>query len=119
MKKRKGFVSNSSSTSYVISTAKDITKLPYKIEIEVDLTQFIDNTFDDKETLEKYLESNYGESLALFDSDGKIRAALNRGESIHFLDVHDEGFGASADECALRRIGIKDTKEINVISREL
>lgn len=63
MKVRKGFVSNSSSSSFVIAvdSEEDIKNL--KITVEVDLTNYIDDypsgILKTKEDVMKYAEENY------------------------------------------------------------
>lgn len=66
MKVRNGFVSNSSSSSFIISTDQE----EVKINIEVDLTKFIKATIKTKEELDKYLlEESYCDNIEEWFAD--------------------------------------------------
>jgi hypothetical protein len=51
MKKRIGFVSNSSSSSFILSSEKDKNT---KISLEIDLSNLTDNIIKTKEELDEY-----------------------------------------------------------------
>ena len=99
MKIRKGFVSNSSSSSFIIST-KNPNKLKVKLEIEVDLNEFIDEYGnDDKRTifkteqdLKKYYAYNYGYVDSDFDNKEyqNCLSEIKKGNSIIILSCSNE-----------------------------
>jgi hypothetical protein len=65
MKYRTGFVSNSSSSSYIIA-AKDQNNLKIKVEIEADLSKYIDQTITSESELWDFVKDRYYD-----DDDGK------------------------------------------------
>jgi hypothetical protein len=66
MKIRSGFVSNSSSSSFILATAKDNKKSPIKITIECNLKDIIEDTIETEKQWVEYLSEHccYGESFA-------------------------------------------------------
>lgn len=57
MKVRKGFVSNSSSSSFILAVEKDVKNEDIKIEIS--LTECIEKRIETIEALQAYFEKNY------------------------------------------------------------
>lgn len=60
MKTRTGFVSNSSSSSFVVSVPKGMGKTKIKIEMEVDLYQYADYVIKREDDLKAWLLEDYG-----------------------------------------------------------
>jgi hypothetical protein len=89
MKIRLGFVSNSSSSSFIITTANK-KKLKTKITIEVDFNKFIDKSFNNKKDFIGHIKECYGleEKEMLEDSDYiKVIKAIENGETAYIGEV--------------------------------
>lgn len=130
MKTRNGFVSNSSSSSFVVSVPqgrnKAVTKI--KIEIEVDLEQYADAVITDQEELDEWLHDEYcydsvdeardaGETW-IADVYEKIQAELKKGRTVLAGRFSDNG--TEPEEVFLCQYGIKPPKgsPIKVIENE-
>lgn len=84
MKTKRSFVTNSSSTSFILSTTKNYEgSLKIKLEIEVDLCEVNGKKATNAEELWKWMEY-YG-----FEKDSEIYEQalieLSRGKEIHFI----------------------------------
>lgn len=58
MKIRNGFVSNSSSSSFIVATKGEAAKIP--VTIEADLMDLVSDTIVDEEGLNRYFRNHYG-----------------------------------------------------------
>jgi hypothetical protein len=95
MKCRNGFVSNSSSSSFIVASNPKKTK--FKILVEVDLNEYVDNTITTMEELDahKKKEEEYGE----FDEAQykKCAKAIKAGKTVFFGSFStDDGDDTSA-----------------------
>lgn len=62
MKTRQGFVSNSSSTSFLVSHLEQ-TGMKMSVQVEIDLTEYIRKTLHTEEELRHYFSYNYGDDF--------------------------------------------------------
>lgn len=96
MKVRKSFVTNSSSTSFILTSKKKHKKIEFTTKITVDLYKYIDATISSKEDLDAYfyndlyvgnlsnMSSYYSE---LYD---KYLNIIKNGEVIYICDCSNE-----------------------------
>jgi len=90
MKTRNGFVSNSSSSSFVVAAKKGSTKI--KLVIEVDIADFADHTILNVKQLDKYLDDD-GLEKDECSWYGNAVKALKEGKAIYkgwFADDSDK-----------------------------
>jgi hypothetical protein len=99
MKIRTGFVSNSSSSSFLLAADKETTKLTMTVNIDVD--EFVQYTISNIKELGRY----YSEELEYEkDDDGSflfnqrelrkynaLLDILNSGKELHFVSISSEG----------------------------
>jgi hypothetical protein len=90
MKLRNGFVSNSSSSSFIIA-AKDPNNI--KVKIEVDLSKYIDLKFTTETELWNYFKENCcmsDEEILEYNSYKKSLKAIKSGKTVLFLTCSDD-----------------------------
>jgi hypothetical protein len=115
MKIRKGFVSNSSSSSFIIATPKDKKEL--KILVELDLSELTESSANSKEELLEIFKEEYSmeseeeikESKYMFEWYQKALKAIEEGKTVHYgrvssesddgteLFLYNNGFGKPVD----------------------
>lgn len=89
MKIRNGFVSNSSSSSFVVATTGNTQ---FQITIDVDLKEYVDHTIKNEEELKKIFINDYGYREEDLKNDKEYQKCLNaikNGKTIllgHFSD---------------------------------
>lgn len=83
MKMRCGFVSNSSSSSFILSCEKD-TKI--KLTIEVDLAEFAELITADKERIKQFIKESYFDSYVI-PLQEKIFKEIDKGKEIYICKV--------------------------------
>lgn len=124
MRYRNGFVSNSSSSSFIISK-KD--EGPLKIMVEMDLSNCIDLQIKTKEELDAYILDEYsweGDSLSeIFKENpwaeeqyNNMLKVLENGEIIYKLSGSSEDYDGPGSY--LYNSGLKGLKDINIIYTE-
>jgi len=109
------FVTNSSSTSFIISAKKtlDREEMNAKIEISINLNDYICKTLStEKEVIDYFCEDE-----SYFDSDRGIiiREELKKGNVIHILNVSDEEGGIESILYSEGLDSVKMSKGIKVI----
>jgi hypothetical protein len=99
MKLRTGFVSNSSSSSFIIATEGAVPR----VRIEADISSLIDTTISTKDELDEWLidEFGYGDAEtveAICEDDeyaarkyAKCLEVINEGKTIHIGRASNEG----------------------------
>lgn len=96
MKIRNGFVSNSSSSSFII-VADSKKKLKTKITIDIDFNDFVDKTFNNSADFIKYLKEYYGlteEEIMERRYYKKAIAAINKGDTVYIGEVASDNDNA-------------------------
>lgn len=104
MKIRTGFVSNSSSSSFILEVDKDIKDMKVKMEIGVDLKDLQDRLITSVDKLEEYFidyygsnfKENYRDESYIMKKYEKMKSILDRGKNIFIGEVSNEDDGISA-----------------------
>ncbi len=103
MKIRTGFVSNSSSSSFILEVDKDIKDMKVKMEIGVDLKDLQDRLITSVDELEEYFIDYYGSNFKDYRDESyimkkyeKMKSTLDRGKNIFIGEVSNEDDGISA-----------------------
>ena len=124
MKIRKGFVSNSSSSSFVIGIGH---KAEVTLTIKADLARFADNTIETVEDLDGHMLEEWGygatNTLALILADSQYaqriysgaKAAIESGKRVLFGSFSSEG---EALEQFLCYGGVPDSPGIDIIQSD-
>jgi len=111
MKTRHYFVSNSSSTSFVLSLKNppenNTMRLEIPVTFTVDLMKYVDETFNDRDQFLTYWEE---QGYDWSEVRSQSLDALERGETVYILHVHDEGYGAEKEESFLCTEGIENVQ---------
>jgi len=120
MKIRNGFVSNSSSSSFVISTKKGVTP---KIKVEIDLSEYFTKTISTikecREYIKEYEYVDTDEEIdAEIESDDRYKEMLElieAGNVIHIGSVSDEMDDPIEAMLCNGGLGNIKTKDIKII----
>ena len=104
MKIRLGFVSNSSSASFIVAVDKKAKKVMAKIVVEVDLAEYVEKRIKTVEDLDAYRKSEYCGNMADY---GKCRKAIESGMDVLILSASDEDRENSV-ESMLCNMGLKN-----------
>jgi hypothetical protein len=118
---RQGWVSNSSSSSFIISAQEDTT---LKVMVEMDLSKCIDKTLKTKEDVEKYIISQHGwsnkplkevleEDYVREQYDGMV-GAVKSGDIVYVLSGSSDDYD-NAPGTYLYNNGLKGLQNINII----
>lgn len=115
MKIRTGFVSNSSSSSFIVGIKNGQTKIT--VPIEIDLQKYKRTIIKTKEELKEYITDQYelSEPYAL-DLYEKALESVNNGETILIGDFSSDG--GDPLESFLCNNGIPETDSITIIQNE-
>lgn len=106
MKIRTGFVSNSSSSSFILEVDKDIKDMKVKMEIGVDLKDLQDRLITSVDELEEYFIDYYGSNFKedyrdesyIMKKYEKMKSTLDRGKNIFIGEVSNEDCRKVVDE---------------------
>ena len=96
MKVRNGFVSNSSSSSFIVA-AKSEKDLKTKITLEVDLMEYVKDSVSTVEELDDYYMEEYGRVPVKADKDEEWKnysaavKAIGKGNVVFFGAFHSDG----------------------------
>lgn len=80
MKIRSGFVSNSSTSSFIVTVDKEKMYDPLIVKLEVNLSDFVDETIMTPEELDRYIKHNY-DKLTAREADN-LRSVIKEGKAI-------------------------------------
>ena len=107
MKKKLDFITNSSSTSFIIaSNDEELLKVP--MTIEVDLTQYLEKKISTLEELKKYwIEDRYDDEED--EQYLKCQKLIKEGNVVYFLNCSDENY-SDPMETLLCYKGLNDLK---------
>ena len=110
MKIRLGFVSNSSSTSFIVASKNSLKLI---LKIEVDLFPFVEETLKTKAEVDQYFEDYDKEKDGEY---AKCIEALKSGKKVYVGNLaNDTGNGLEAFLC---ENGIPETEGIEIIHSE-
>ena len=116
MKVRAGFVSNSSSSSFIVAVDKPDAEVTITIKFKVDFSKYAENSFSSEKELMKFFKEEgdyYGISDEQFE---RMLNAVQRGKTVHYGSFSDQD---EFEERILCEQGIpKDTPGIEVIESE-
>jgi hypothetical protein len=120
MKFRAGFVSNSSSSSFIIGVKEPLKKI--MVTVEIDINPYVEKAIKTEQDLFKYFQNEYGEHFLQEDAwstkmYNKCLSSIRNGETILVGSFTNEG--GEYGEALLCDHGIpKNTKGINIIHSE-
>jgi len=92
MKERNGFVSNSSSSSFILSSKTDkVSDLNLKVMVELDLNKFEDDivVVKNKKELDDYIEEYYTDKSKIYD---ELMDILENGNTLFFGDANNQSW---------------------------
>lgn len=119
MKIRTGFVSNSSSSSFIIATVKSRDELIMKMEIEADLGKLIKDIVATKEELKEYFEDDLCYCPEDIESDETYKLclkAIDEGKTIYFGEASDDT--GDAVETLICHNGLKKIDGVDIIQSD-
>jgi hypothetical protein len=111
MKLRKGFVSNSSSSSFIVATTKEKEKLPIKITLRTDLNKYVNERITTiEELIFKYKDDMCYSKEEMEKDEGYIKSkeAIEKGKIVlmgSFDDQSDDDV-----ESAICKLGLENTE---------
>ncbi|MCK9428938.1 MAG: hypothetical protein M0R17_02870 [Candidatus Omnitrophica bacterium] len=112
MKLRTGFVSNSSSSSFIIA-AIDQNKLKVKVEIEADLSKYLEQTITSEDELWDFIKDRYYDDDNQKEEFIKLNNYLKTHGNIIILNMSSDNYEDPIEQFLLDR-GIKDLSNSNI-----
>ena len=91
MKKKLDFVTNSSSTSFLIGDKGGDTDLQATIQLTIDLKEYVSKIVRTLEELEDRWMERYGELDCDTDKFNRCKEIIENGGAVYVLNVSDEG----------------------------
>ncbi len=116
MKTRDGFVSNSSSSSFIVAMDKDVNP-EATITFKVDFSSY-GKKIETIEELRSYMEYNYGSIDEAPDVYDDMKKAIDDGKVVLAGSFSDEGEATEAFLCDLGLHGNVDETKIQIIQSE-
>jgi hypothetical protein len=99
MKIRYGFVSNSSSSSFLVASNKEANDIEMTITLKVKMSDLLETTINNKEELMRYYSEDIGyeseedilkDAFMVYDYKASLRA-LKEGKKIHVIIISSDG----------------------------
>jgi len=121
MKIRNGFVSNSSSSSFIVASSSDKINQEFDLTIRISLENYIQTIINNEKDLNSYFKENYGEAFL----DGKYTKqiyekclkALEENKVVAFGSFSNDTFNPV--ETMLCEMGIpKNIENLDIIDNE-
>ena len=119
MKTRNGFVSNSSSSSFIVAVNKKLEGI-VSLTMEVDLNRYVESAISSVDDLNKYFKENYDEDYKENEDYIDSKKAIENGKVIFAGSFSSEEAGLEGFLCDHGIVNMVDSKnkDIEVIQGE-
>jgi hypothetical protein len=118
MKIRLNFVSNSSTSSFIVAVPKN-SKADLKVAISVDLSRYAEEILSSKEDLDKYTKGNYTKYSEDFSDYNKFLDLIKSGKSIYIGSFSNESDDPISQLlCDLGIINTEHSSDMEIIEGE-
>jgi hypothetical protein len=119
MKTRNGFVSNSSSSSFIVAVNKKLEGI-VSLTLEVDLNKYVESAISNVDDLNKYFKKNYDEDYKENEDYIDSKKAIENGKVIFAGSFSDDSDEPESLLCHYGIANMVDTKnkDVEVIQGE-